>query len=169
MDPFIAISRREVVELPQPWDAERVVMDYIDEVGGSGPAINADDLKELEQGTDVRYELEHGLMGRIQAEMRLVVLSPQRLDISIDGAWWLTWWLRILALPFRGRLRRWLDGRVEELLAELSAEPAEETDVDVEPFAGTADESDSGRRWTLEILTPGGRSVYRRKNPGPSP
>jgi hypothetical protein len=168
VDPFIAISRREVVELPQPWDAERVVMDYVDEAGdGSGPAISAEDLKELEQGADVRYELEQGLMGRIQAEMRLVVLSPQRLDVSIDGAWWLTWWLRILALPFRGRLRRWLDGRVDELLAELSAEPAEETDVDVRPSAETANESDPGRRWTLEILTPGGRSVYRRTSPSP--
>lgn len=143
-------------------------MDYLDEAGDASPqALSVDDLKELEHGADVRYELEHRLMGRIQAEMRLVVLSAQRLEVSIDGAWWLSWWVRILALPFRGRLRRWLDGRVDELLADLSAEPAEDGDVDLQPPAAKNEEGDSSVRWTLEILTPEGRRVFRRTNPSP--
>lgn len=165
MDPFLAISRREVVELATPWDAERVVMDYVTQAGdASGISLNAEDLRELEEGADVRYELEHRLMGRIQAEMRLVVLSSQRLDVSIDGAWWLSWWLRILALPFRGRLRRWLDGRVDELFADLSTEPDDGDDVNLEPAGGTDDAGDPRLHWTLEILTPGGRGVYQRTN-----
>lgn len=167
VDPFLGISRREVVELAQPWDPERVVLDYIEEAGdASVKALSADDLKELEQGADVRYDLEHPVMGRIQAEMRLVVLSPERLDVSIDGAWWLSWWLRILALPFRGRLRRWLDRRVDELLANLSTEPAEGVDVDLRPVR-TDDDRDSRLRWTLEILTPEGRRIYQRTGPSP--
>lgn len=143
-------------------------MDYLDQAGDrSQQALNVDDLKELEHGADVRYELEHRLMGRIEAEMRLVVLSPQRLDVSIDGAWWPSWWLRILALPFRGRLRRWLAGRVDELLADLSAEPAEDGDVEVDSSARNEDERDPRLRWTLEILTPEGRRVYQRTSPSP--
>ncbi|HEY9289413.1 MAG TPA: hypothetical protein VIT43_15470 [Candidatus Dormibacteraeota bacterium] len=166
MDPFLAISRREVVELAQPWDPERVVMDYVEEVSdASVQALSADDLKELEHGANVRYDLEHSIMGRIQAEMRLVVLNPERLDVSIDGAWWLSWWLRILALPFRRRLRRWLESRVDELLADLSAEPADDGEIEPQPLGDREREGDPRLRWTLEILTPEGRRIYRRTSP----
>lgn len=168
VDPFIAISRREIVELPSPWNGERVVMDYVEQAGAAPvDTLSEENVRELERGAEVRYELEHRLMGRIQAEMRLVVLSPQRLDVSIDGAWWLSWWLRIIALPFRGRLRRWLDRRIEELLADLSAEPADADAAAAEHTIPQRDEADSGVRWTLEILTPGGRGVYRRTSPSP--
>lgn len=167
MGPFLAISRHAVVDLSSPWDPARVIQEYLDESSGSPvPELSHDDVEALADGGAFLLELEHRWMGRVQAEMRVEVASAMQVDVSVDGAWWLTWWVRPVAILFRGRLRRWVNRRIDEMLEELSQdqplvdadEPPDERVAVSEP---ASDEPESGMRVTLEILTPEGKRVYR--------
>ena len=166
MGPFLAISRDDIVELSKPWDPARILQEYVAPSNERPAATLApEDLAALTEGGVFLFDLEHRWMGRIRAEMRVMVISAMQVEVAVDGGWWLPWWLRPLALPFRGRLHRWLNRRIDEMLEELSQdEPAEELGEPVDeapPSKSAADRAESGMRSTLEILTPGGRRIYR--------
>jgi hypothetical protein len=165
--PFLAISRHEVVELSSPWDPARVIEEYVQQSNGRPvPALGPDDIAALGDGGAFLFELEHRWMGRVQAEMRIEVVSALQVDVSVDGAWWLTWWLRPVAILFRGRLHRWVNRRIDEMLEELSqdqpvVDSQEAADEPVVASNPAPDEPEKGMRVTLEILTPAGKRLYR--------
>jgi hypothetical protein len=165
--PFLAITRQAIVDLSSPWDPDRVIREYVEQSNGRpAPDLSPDDVAALADGGAFLLELDHRWMGRVQAEMRIDVVSPRQLAVSVDGAWWLTWWVRPVAILFRGRLRRWVNKRIDEMLEELSQdqppvdadEPADEPAV-VSNAAPA--EPEKGMRMTLEILTPAGKRIYR--------
>jgi hypothetical protein len=165
--PFLTISRQAIVDLSSPWDPESVIREYFEQSnGGPAPDLSPDDVAALADGGAFLLELDHRWMGRVQAEMRIEVVSPMQLAISVDGAWWLTWWVRPVAILFRGRLRRWVNRRIDEMLEELSQDqPLDGTDESAEEPAMASnpapDEPEKGIRLTLEILTPAGKRIYR--------
>ena len=166
MGPFLAISRDDIVELSTPWDPARIFQEYVAPSNERPAATLApEDLAALTEGGVFLFDLEHRWMGRIRAEMRVMVISAMQVEVAVDGGWWLAWWLRPLAIPFRSRLHRWLNRRIDEMLEELSQdEPVEELGEPVDeapPSQPAADRAESGMRSTLEILTPGGRRIYR--------
>jgi len=165
--PFLAISRDDIVELSTPWDPARIFQEYVAPSNERPAATLApEDLAALTEGGVFLFDLEHRWMGRIRAEMRVKVVSAMQVEVAVDGGWWLRWWLRPLATPFRSRLHRWLNRRIDKMLEELSqdepveslGEPLEEVGAPSDPVS---DRAESGMRSTLEILTPGGRRIYR--------
>jgi hypothetical protein len=163
--PFFAISRHDVVALASPWDPARVLQEYVDQTSSETvSSVPADSVAALKDGARIRYEMEHRWMGSIEAEMHLTPLSQVELQVEIDGAVWLNWWLRPFAIPFRSRLRRFVDRQIDTMLAELS-EDAESLPAEAESAEPIVNGSPSARpsrgmRSSLRVFAPGGQLVH---------
>ena len=165
MGPFLTVRRQDVVELVGPWDPATIVGDYLEYRRAGSTRPSAEDLAALEAGGILRLELQHRWTGSVEAEMHLDVLRPTRVQVELAAVLSLRWWLRPLAWPFRPRLRRWIDTRVDELLEEL-AQNGSTTDGEAPPEADEPESETSSVRWTLSILTPSGRRVYQHTSGG---
>jgi hypothetical protein len=163
--PFLALRRQEIVELETPWDPKALIADYVEaREPESAVFLSPDDLIALQQGAIVRFDLLHPRFGSVEAELHVDVLRPTEVAIELAAQIALRWWVRLLALPFRGRARRWINRRVDQMIDELRAPPA--ADEDEAPMLEDATPSSAptrgATRWTLRVMTLEGRSVYQR-------
>ena len=165
MKPFLALKRQEIVELEAPWDPKALIADYVEAREPElAVFLSPDDLIALQRGAVVRFDLLHPRFGSVEAELHVDVLRPTEVAIELAALIALRWWIRMLAVPFRGRARRWINRRVDQMIDELRMPPAPEEDhapmqEDITPLAAPAQ---GAARWTLRVLTLEGRSVYQR-------
>ncbi len=165
MKPFLALRRQEIVELEAPWDPKALIADYVEARDPeSAVFLSPDDLIALERGAIVRFDLLHPRFGSVEAELHVDVLRPTEVAIELAAMIALRWWVRVLAVPFRGRARRWIDRRVDQMIDELRAPPAPEDQQAPMPEDATPPTAarQGAARWTLRVLTLEGRSVYQR-------
>jgi hypothetical protein len=111
-------------------------------------------------------------IGSLHAEMRVALLSESQIDLDFQGALAPSWWLRWVALPFRSRLRQFVDAKLDQLIDELSRDAAMPSSEGATLQTGDPDKPApapqlKGVQWTLEILSLDGRSLYQRAE-GPS-
>jgi hypothetical protein len=179
MRPFLAISRHELVDLTTPWDPERAMAEYFGDADAQRQLnLSADDVAQLvNEGAIARLDARHRWMGRAEAEMRIELLSPLQLGVEIGAEVNVAWWLRPFALPFRSRVRGLINQQIDEMLEELRAptltaptlpspsgggEKDGRGEGETQERGGGEKEGRAGAKLRIEILTLGGRSVYRR-------
>ena len=184
MGPFLTIHRQEVVDLPRPWDPSRVIREYVEDRDAQRELpLTQDQLTTLlNDGVVVRLDARHRWMGAMEGEMRIAVLNPSTVEITIDGWATLRWWLRPFALPFRGRMRRAVEAQVDKLIEELEAGIQEadiaadeavtdhEADLPPEPPPLRQAERSSGLGglvMRVQVLTIGGVRIYEQHEGGP--
>lgn len=176
MRPFLTINRQEVVDLPSPWDPDKVLEEYLqDPTRPQNLALSKEQLATLARdGVVVRIDGRHRWIGAMEGEMRIVVLNPTTLEVNIDGSAKVRWWLRPFVLPFRGRARRAVEAQIDQLIEELetdlrevvedgeAAAPAEPAPA-APPASATNRAPSGGFSWKLRILTTAGDLVYERR------
>jgi hypothetical protein len=167
MGPFLAVSRHTVVELAAPWDPQAIIRQYFAEPARQIelPAHVVSTL--VSEGGVFRLDAKYRSMGSMHADIRLALLSKSQIDLDLRGTLSPSWWLRWGALPFRSRLRKFVDAKLDEVVDELMKEallpPATEEAIpqSVEPDKPLLESPMRGVQWTLEILTLDGRSLYQ--------
>lgn len=162
MPTFLEIARHQVVDLAAPWDPGRVIEEYVGDRVEDRPSPSAIDA--LQEGAILRFDMDQHRIGAVEAEMHINVLEARQLEVDLGAAVSLKWWLWPLAIAFRGRLRRWLNGRIDQMLDEL-AEDDRATGMNgeqVEPVEESPAAPPKGVSWTLQVLAPSGDPVYER-------
>jgi hypothetical protein len=161
--PFLTASRHTVVELAAPWDPQAIIDQYF-AAPESQRALPADVVSRLlSDGGVFRLDAKYRWMGSLHADIRFVLLTTSQIDLDLQGTLSPNWWLRGAALPFRSRLRAFVDAKLDELIDELKKEaslPAT-TEQAVRQTAEGAALRLKGVQWTLEILSLDGRSLYQ--------
>jgi hypothetical protein len=163
----MAASRHTLVELGAPWDPQAIMRQYFADPEGQRelPADVASTL--VSNGGVFRLNAKHRWMGSLHAEIRVALLSESQIDLDFQGAVSPSWWLRWAALPFRSRLRKIVDAKLDELISELKRDALlPPTSEEAAPHTADPDEPVpdpplKGIQMTLEILSLDGRSLYQ--------
>jgi hypothetical protein len=164
--PFLAASRHTVLELAAPWDPQAIIRQYYAQPE-SQIELPADVVSTLlSEGGLFRLDVKYRSMGSLHADIRLAVLSKSQIDLDLQGTLSPSWWLR-WAAPFRARVRKFVDTKLDEVIDELKKDASlpptteEATRQTTEPDEPVPDPPLKGVQWTLEILSLDGRSLYQ--------
>lgn len=159
-------SRHTLVELGAPWDPLALMRQYYADPEHQRE-LPADVVSTLvSNGGVFRADIKHRWMGSLHAEIRAALLSESRIELDFQGALSPSWWLRWAALPFRSRLRKIVDAKLDEFIDELKKDASlpptteEAARQTAEPDEPVPDSPLKGVQWTLEILSLDGRSLY---------
>jgi len=165
VSPFLTVRRRAVVDLPAPWDPEKVLKEYADDPGLSQELhLSEVQLATLRRdGFRVRIDARHRWMGAMAGEMRVAVLSPLTVEVDIDGWATVRRWLQPFVLLFRPRLRKAVERQIDQLIDELGTEPVLDTDEESVPTAPERPERPTRLTWNVEVLTMAGQVVYQQR------
>lgn len=155
------------MELAAPWDPQAIIRQYSAEPE-SQIELPADVVSTLvSDGGVFRLDAKYQSMGSMHADIRLAFLSKSQIDLDLRGTLSPSWWLRWAALPFRSRLRKFVDARLDKVIDELKKEallpPTSDEGVpqSAEPDKPVLEPPMKGLQWTLEILSLDGRSLYQ--------
>jgi len=156
-----------VVELATPWDPQAIIRKYSAEPH-SQIELPADVVSTLvSDGGVLRLDAKYRSMGSMHADIRLALLSTSQIDMDVQGTLSPSWWLRWAALPFRSRLRKFVDAKLDEVIDELKKEALLPPTTDeaipqsAEPGKPVLERPMKGVEWTLEIRSLDGRSLYQ--------
>jgi hypothetical protein len=165
--PFITLTRHTLVDLGAPWDPQSIMRQYY--ADPEGPLeLPAEAVSTLvSSGGALRVDAKRRWMGSLHADARVALLSQRQIDLDLKGTLSLSWWLHCVALPFRPRLRRFVEAKLDEVIEELKKEalvpPTTEEVPEHVPERVEALPEAPPRHFEVrfEVLSLEGRSLYQ--------
>jgi hypothetical protein len=163
--PFLTLTRHTLVDLGVPWDPQAIMRQYYAQAPLELPAEAISTL--VSNGGVLRVDAERRWMGSLHADARVALVSQRQIDLDLEGTLSLSWWLRCLALPFRPRVRRFLEAKLDEVIEELKKEalappPTEAVPEQVpKPVEAEPEAPLKHGEVRFQVLSLDGRSLYQ--------
>ena len=163
----MTLIRHTQVGLGAPWDPQAIMRQYY--ADPEGPLeLPAEAVSTLvSNGGVLRVDAKRRWMGSLHAEARVALLNERQIDLDLKGTLLLSWWLHWLALPFRPRIRRFVEAKLDEVIEELKKEalvppPTEAMPEQVpKPVAAAPEAPPRHFEVRFEVLSLDGRSLYQ--------
>jgi len=163
----MTLTRHTLVDLGAPWDPQAIMRQYY--ADPEGPLeLPAEAISTLvSSGGVLRVDAKRRWMGSLHADARLALLSERQIDLDLKGTLSLSWWLHCVALPFRRRIGRFVEAKLDEVIEELKKEAlvpptTEAVPEQVPKLVAAAPEAPLKHfEVRFEVLSLDGRSLYQ--------